>query len=45
MQQLEDIVENPKNLEFKPDYAPELLPQIYNEDEGDLVVINSNLCD
>ena len=38
----EDIAENPKNLEFKPDYAPELLPQIYNEDEGDLIVINSN---
>ena len=41
----EDIVENPKNLEFEPDYAAELLPQIYNEDEGDLIVINSNLCD
>ena len=38
----EDIAENPKNLEFKPDYAAELLPQIYNEDEGDLIVINSN---
>jgi D-methionine transport system substrate-binding protein len=38
----EDIADNPKNLEFKPDYAPELLPQIYNEDEGDLIVINSN---
>lgn len=39
---IEDIAENPKNLEFKPDYSPELLPQIYNEDEGDLIVINSN---
>ena len=38
----EDIAENPKNLEFKPDYAAELLPQIYNQDEGDLIVINSN---
>jgi D-methionine transport system substrate-binding protein len=38
----EDIAENPKNLEFKPDYVAELLPQIYNEDEGDLIVINSN---
>jgi len=39
---IEDIVENPKELKFQPDYAPELLPQIYNQDEGDLIVINSN---
>ena len=34
-----------KILKFEYDYAPELLPQIYNNGEGDLVVINSNLCD
>lgn len=39
---LDDIVENPKNLEFDTEYAPELLPQIYNNDEGDIVIINSN---
>lgn len=39
---LEDIVENPKNLEFDTEYAPELLPQIYNNDEGDILLINSN---
>lgn len=39
---LDDIVDNPKELEFKYDYSPELLPTIYNNDEGDLVVINSN---
>ena len=39
---LDDIVENPKNLEFKYDYAPDMLPTIYNNNEGDLVVINSN---
>ncbi|WP_071393655.1 MetQ/NlpA family ABC transporter substrate-binding protein [Bacillus tuaregi] len=39
---LEDIVENPRNLEFDTEYAAELLPQIYNNDEGDIVLINSN---
>ncbi|WP_338471910.1 MetQ/NlpA family ABC transporter substrate-binding protein [Niallia sp. XMNu-256] len=39
---LEDIVENPKNLKFEYDYAPDILPSVYNNDEGDLVVINSN---
>ena len=39
---LDDIVENPKKLEFDTEYAPELLPQIYNNDEGDIVIINSN---
>lgn len=39
---LEDIVENPKNLEFDTEYAAELLPQIYNNDEGDILLINSN---
>lgn len=39
---LDDITSNPKNLKFKYDYAPDLLPSIYNNGEGDLVVINSN---
>ncbi|MCU9601624.1 MetQ/NlpA family ABC transporter substrate-binding protein [Pallidibacillus thermolactis] len=39
---LDDIVENPKNLKFDFEYAPEILPQVYNQGEGDLVVINSN---
>jgi D-methionine transport system substrate-binding protein len=39
---LKDIVENPKNLEFDPDYEPALLPQIFNNGEGDAVLINSN---
>lgn len=39
---LDDIVENSKNLKFEYDYAPDILPQIYNNGEGDLVVINSN---
>ncbi|GAA0302008.1 D-methionine transport system substrate-binding protein [Gracilibacillus halotolerans] len=40
--QIDDIEENPKNLEFDYDYSPELLPQIYQNGEGDAVVINSN---
>ena len=39
---IDDIAENPKNIKFKPDYEPSLLPQIYNNDEGDAVVINAN---
>lgn len=39
---LDDIAENPKNLQFEYDYAPELLPNIYLSGEGDAVVINSN---
>jgi len=39
---LDDILENPKNLEFDTEYAAELLPQIYNNDEGDILLINSN---
>ena len=39
---IEDIAENPKNIQFDTDYEPSLLPQIYNNDEGDAVVINSN---
>ncbi len=39
---IEDIAENPKNLEFDPNYEAKLLPEIYDNDEGDLVIINSN---
>nr|WP_295971870.1 MetQ/NlpA family ABC transporter substrate-binding protein [uncultured Bacillus sp.] len=39
---LDDIAENKKNLKFDTEYAPELLPQIYNNNEGDIVLINSN---
>ncbi|WP_042352305.1 MetQ/NlpA family ABC transporter substrate-binding protein [Bacillus massiliigorillae] len=37
-----DIVENSKKLKFKTDISPELLPQVFNNGEGDIVVINSN---
>ncbi|WP_416828509.1 methionine ABC transporter substrate-binding lipoprotein MetQ [Ectobacillus polymachus] len=37
-----DIAENPKNLKFKTDVEPGLLPQIYKNNEGDAVMINSN---
>jgi len=37
-----DIAENPKDLKFVFNYAPELLPTIYNNNEGDAVAINSN---
>ncbi|MGL4522507.1 MAG: MetQ/NlpA family ABC transporter substrate-binding protein [Bacilli bacterium] len=39
---IEDIVENPKNLSFEPKYDAALLSQIYNKDQADLVVINTN---
>lgn len=40
--EIKDIVENPKNLEFTPEYEPAFLPELY-ETEGDtLVVINTN---
>lgn len=39
---VEDIVENPKKLKFDAEYEASLLPQIYNNDEGDAVLINSN---
>ncbi len=40
--QIEDIVENPKNLKFSPDYDPAFLPEIYESEEDVLVVINTN---
>lgn len=39
---IEDLAENPKNFKFKYEYEASLLPQAYNNDEGDAVVINSN---
>lgn len=39
---IDDVVENSKNLKFDTEYAPELLPQIFNNNEGDAVIINSN---
>ncbi|MCM3639255.1 MetQ/NlpA family ABC transporter substrate-binding protein [Sporosarcina luteola] len=40
--ELTDIVDNPKNLKFEPDYEAALLPTLYNNNEGDAVLINSN---
>jgi len=40
--QIEDIIDNPKNLQFKADYQADLLPRIYQNSEGDAVIINSN---
>lgn len=38
----EDIVENPKNLQFHADVNAELLPQTYQREEEALVAINTN---
>lgn len=39
---LEDIEDNPKNFEFDDSTSPEMLVQMYENDEGDAVLINSN---
>ncbi|WP_339024407.1 MetQ/NlpA family ABC transporter substrate-binding protein [Citrobacter koseri] len=39
---ISDIVDNPKKLKFLPNVEAALLPQMYNNDEGDAVVINAN---
>lgn len=39
---VDDVIENPKNLVFNTDFAPELLPQMYLQDEADIVIINTN---
>ncbi|MBS2970434.1 MetQ/NlpA family ABC transporter substrate-binding protein [Metabacillus sp. KIGAM252] len=39
---VEDIEENKKDIKFKADVEASLLPQIYNNDEGDAVLINTN---
>ncbi|WP_423408090.1 MetQ/NlpA family ABC transporter substrate-binding protein [Heyndrickxia sp. MSNUG] len=38
----DDIAENPKKLKFDTEYEAALLPQIFNNGEGDAVLINSN---
>ncbi|MEK5068809.1 MetQ/NlpA family ABC transporter substrate-binding protein [Sporosarcina sp. FSL K6-1508] len=40
--ELKDIVENPKNIKFDANYEPGLMPQLYANDEGDALLINSN---
>lgn len=40
--EVEDIVENPKNLQFDANYEAALMPQLYANDEGDALLINSN---
>lgn len=40
--EVKDIVENAKNLEFDPNYESALMVQLYENDEGDAVLINSN---
>lgn len=39
---IDDIVENPLDLKFSPDYDPAFLPEIYETEENALVVINTN---
>ncbi|WP_409251881.1 MetQ/NlpA family ABC transporter substrate-binding protein [Bacillus sp. SCS-153A] len=39
---LDDIAENPRNLQFDYEYEAALLPQLYENEEGDAVLINSN---
>ncbi|MBA9026887.1 MetQ/NlpA family ABC transporter substrate-binding protein [Peribacillus huizhouensis] len=39
---INDIVENPKKLVFQPNIEAALLPQVFNNGEGDAVVINAN---
>lgn len=40
--EVKDIVENPKNLKFDAEYEAALLVQMYENGEGDAVLINSN---
>ncbi|MGM7702671.1 MetQ/NlpA family ABC transporter substrate-binding protein [Pseudalkalibacillus sp. Hm43] len=39
---VKDIADNPKELNFKADVEAGLLPKIFNNGEGDAVVINTN---
>ncbi|MBT2643316.1 MetQ/NlpA family ABC transporter substrate-binding protein [Bacillus sp. ISL-41] len=39
---IDDIAENSKELKFDTEYEAALLPQIFNNGEGDAVLINSN---
>lgn len=38
----DDIAENPKNLKFKYDVAPEMMTSAYDNDEAELICINAN---
>lgn len=40
--ELKDIIDNPKKFVFDAGTAPELLVQMYENEEGDAVLINSN---
>ena len=40
--EVKDIVENPKKLKFITDIEASMLAQVYNNGEGDAVLINSN---
>lgn len=40
--EISDIVENPKNLQFDPNYESALMVQLYENNEGDALLINSN---
>lgn len=40
--EVKDIVENPKDLQFDAEYEAALLVQLYENEEGDAVLINSN---
>ncbi|SDJ01304.1 MetQ/NlpA family ABC transporter substrate-binding protein [Natribacillus halophilus] len=39
---IDDIEENPQNFQFEPEYEAAILPQAYENNEGDAVLINSN---
>ena len=39
---LEDVIANPKQIQIKPEIAPEFLVTTYNQAEGDAVIINAN---
>ncbi|WP_342559747.1 MetQ/NlpA family ABC transporter substrate-binding protein [Psychrobacillus sp. FSL W7-1457] len=40
--EIDDIIDNPKNLEFDPNYEAALMVQLYENNEGDALLINSN---
>lgn len=39
---IEDIVDNPKNLKFLPDFDPAFLPELYESETDVLLAINTN---
>ncbi len=40
--ELDDIVENPRDFKFDASVSPEMLVQMYENDEADAILINSN---